>query len=293
MIRSMTAFARSEHASDIGSVAVEVRTVNSRHLDAMVRITSPFQALESRIKALVAQAVERGRVELSIAVRPQAEQAAPVALDPARARAQHAALTDLKNLLGLPDPITLAQVAAAPGVIVATDTTPDIEAFWPMVSGCVTDAMGQVQDMRSREGAFLADDMRGRLDAIAALTQSVQAEAAALPALYRDRLVERIADLTRDTVTPDPARLAQEVAFLADRSDISEELVRADSHMKQFRAVMADAAPGGRKLNFLLQEMNREYSTMGAKIGKAEAAHAIVAIKSELEKLREQVQNVE
>ena len=158
---------------------------------------------------------------------------------------------------------------------------------------CLKSALDQLDAMRKAEGDNMAADFKQRLDAIERMLQEIESEAAGLPDVYRQRLKERIDALTHGMVEIDEARIAQEAALLADRSDISEEIVRAKSHIQQFRARMHDDTPAGRPLNFLLQEFNREFNTMGAKSGKADMSHVIVAVKSELEKLREQIQNVE
>jgi uncharacterized protein (TIGR00255 family) len=158
---------------------------------------------------------------------------------------------------------------------------------------CLTSALNDLDAMRLAEGANLVRDFRERLDVIEANLEQIRSQATQLPLVYRQRLKERIDALTDGIVAIDQARLAQEAALLADRSDISEEIVRVSSHIQQFRERMDDDRPAGRPLNFLLQEFNREFNTMGAKSGKASMSHIIVAVKSELEKLREQVQNVE
>ena len=153
-------------------------------------------------------------------------------------------------------------------------------------------ALGGLDTMRTTEGLNLAKDLLARVDDIEKRLDIVETDAAALPALYRQRLMERIEILTTG-VEVDPVRLAQEAALLADKSDISEEIVRVRSHIQQFRDIIAADEPGGRKLNFLIQEFNREFNTMGSKSGKAALSHTIVELKSELEKIREQIQNIE
>ena len=147
--------------------------------------------------------------------------------------------------------------------------------------------------MRKKEGDFISDDMNKRLDHIENSVATIEKDANNLVPIYQERLKERITSLTRGLVEIDPARIAQEAAFLADRSDITEEITRAQSHLAQFRTIMQSDEPAGRKLNFLLQEFNREFNTMSAKVGNAALSHIIVNVKAEIEKLREQVQNVE
>jgi uncharacterized protein (TIGR00255 family) len=157
----------------------------------------------------------------------------------------------------------------------------------------LSEALASLDQMRLQEGNHIGEDFAQRLELIETHLDAIEKEAAGLPALYRDKLTSRIESLTQGVVELDPVRIAQEVAVMADRSDISEEIVRARSHMLQFRALAKGPEPAGRQLNFLLQEFNREFNTMGSKIGQADLAHSIVAVKAEIEKLREQVQNIE
>ncbi len=158
---------------------------------------------------------------------------------------------------------------------------------------CLSRALIDLETMRTKEGDFIADDLQARLDFIETCLIKIKTDSSNLINQYQERLKERIAALTQETVELDPGRLAQEAAYLADRSDISEEVVRAESHVKQFRHIMGSEEPGGRKLNFLLQELHREFNTIGSKIGQAETSHRVVDVKAELEKIREQIQNVE
>ena len=164
---------------------------------------------------------------------------------------------------------------------------------WGVVEPCVKETLANLDAMRIREGENIADDLCMRLEKIEEYLVEINDNSQGLFEVYRSRLKERILALAKDVVKLDAGRIEQEAALLADKSDISEELVRAASHIKQFKTIMAGPDASGQPLNFLLQEMNREFNTIGSKTGKAEVAHAVVAVKSELEKLREQVQNVE
>jgi len=293
MIRSMTAFGRAEQSADFGSVTVEVRAVNSRHLDLVQRLPASFAALEDRIKGLVSQRVSRGRIEMRIQIQEGTQATNGFELDEHKAQAFYQALVRMKASLNLPGRISIAQMAAIPGLIRPAENGTDMDAIWPVVSETITQALNAMDAMRRTEGEFLARDMGARIDWIAASLDRIQDLAKNLAAQYAERLKDRIVEMTRGGVEIDPARIAQEAAFLADRADISEEIVRSRSHLAQFRAMMADPEPAGRKLNFLTQELGREFNTMGVKVGHAQAAHIIVDIKSEIEKIREQIQNVE
>jgi uncharacterized protein (TIGR00255 family) len=179
------------------------------------------------------------------------------------------------------------------GIIKPVETVTEAESIWPVIKGCLTVALDDLETMQKKEGDFIAGDLLKRLDYIEDCIGEIEHDSGELLYHYQQRLRERISALTREIVELDPGRLAQEAAFLADRSDISEEIVRAKSHIQQFRHIMDSEEPGGRKLNFLLQELHREFNTMGSKIGQADTSHRIVDVKSELEKIREQIQNVE
>jgi uncharacterized protein (TIGR00255 family) len=293
MIKSMTAYTRQEESAENLSVVVEARCYNSRHLDLSLRLSHGYQALEERIKKQVAGTVTRGRVEMNVQITYQADDACTYEVDLAKAKAYQNAAEELRQALGMRDPLRLEQIVAAGGILRPGEVARDPEQFWPPVSVCLKNALADLDAMRIREGAFLATDFDQRLFEIKARLERIRADAEQLPLIYRERLRERLTTLTEGIVEIDADRIVQEAAILAEKSDISEEIVRAESHLQQFRALMADGEPAGRKLNFLLQELNREFNTMGSKISKSEAAHLIVEVKAELEKIREQVQNVE
>lgn len=293
MIKSMTAYARSENQTAACIVRVEVRSFNSRHLDVALKLTHGFESLEERIKGIIAESVARGRVDIRVQIQDASEAGIAFEVNLPRARAYHEALTQLNQALDLTGQTSLETVLSAGGMIQAVEVEKDVDAVWPQLEPCLRTAMTELDAMRRVEGDNMARDFRQRLDAIETMLTEIGDQAAQLPDMVRQRLKERIEALTHGVVAIDQTRIAQEAALLADRSDISEEIVRANSHIQQFRALMEDDTPAGRPLNFLLQEFNREFNTMGSKSGKATMSHIIVAVKSELEKLREQIQNVE
>lgn len=293
MITSMTGFASAAATAENIAVTVEMRTYNSRNLDLSLRVSPGDPGLEERIRALLSGRLVRGRVEVKIQVETTVDDAARVEVDMSRARALVAVLKRLQADLGLDGAPSLELLMACGGILQNAAPETDVERVWPTLEACLTQALGELDAMRGREGRYLAQDLAARLDRVEGALKEIAGNAAGLTVIYQERLRERIATLTQGLVEIDHTRLAQEVAFLAERSDISEELVRAESHIRQFRGIMAAPEAGGRKLNFLLQELNREFNTMGSKIGSADVAHAVVDVKSELEKIREQVQNVE
>lgn len=293
MITSMTGYASAAATSGSVTVTIELRTYNSRALDLSLRLPSGYADLEERVRAAVAAALTRGRVEARVQIEDASEAAATVEPDLARGRAVFAALERVRTELGAPGTVSLELLVGAGGLLKALQPKPDIEAVGVLVEGALAQALQALNAMRATEGRALARDLEMRLGLVEEGLGAIRSRSADLVLHYQERLKERIGALTQGLVSVDPARIAQEAAFLADRSDISEELVRAESHLQQFRAIMAAPAPAGRKLNFLLQELNREFNTMGSKISNAPAAHLVVDVKTELEKIREQIQNVE
>jgi uncharacterized protein (TIGR00255 family) len=293
MINSMTAFARAEQTVAALTVGVEIRTYNSRHLDVVLRLPHGYHPLEDKIRARLSQELARGRVELKLTLRDASEAANAFEVNLPRAAAYCDALRRLKAALDLQGDLRLELLAAAPDLIKPAEAARDLQAEWAVIGAVIDQALETLVAMRRAEGRFLADDFQERLARIEAWLEQIAQASGGLLDHYQARLRERIAALTQGLVELDPTRIAQETAFLADRSDISEEIVRARSHIQQFRAAMAAAEPGGRKLNFLLQEFSREFNTMGSKTEKASVAHLVVEVKCELEKIREQVQNVE
>ena len=292
MIKSMTAFAEASHTVDNITCNVEIRTYNSRHLDVALYLPRAFSRLEDGVKKQVGHHVARGRVEIRVALEEQAGDTPLFQVDLPRAQGYFKALSTLRDQFDLKDPVTLSHILEGRDMIQAAENKTDADQVEAVLFQAVDMALGGLDTMRTTEGINLAQDLLARVDDIEKRLDIVETDAAALPALYRQRLMERIEILTAG-VEVDPVRLAQEAALLADKSDISEEIVRVRSHIQQFRDIMAADEPGGRKLNFLIQEFNREFNTMGSKSGKAALSHTIVELKSELEKIREQIQNIE
>ena len=293
MIKSMTAFATVEKTVDELAVTVDIRSYNSRHIDIFLRVPPAYKSLEDRIKSLISNRVARGRVEVRVQIDDRAEEAAGLEIDYARATGVMAAFKELKSEFNLKNDITLDMLVGAGGIFKPVEKLPNEDVLWTAVKDCTSLALDDLEAMRQKEGDFIAEDIGRRLDFINDCLKQIKKGSKDLLVQYQERLKERISLLTQNMVELDLARVAQEAAFLADRSDISEEIVRAASHLNQFNLIMNAVEPAGRKLNFLLQELNREFNTMGSKIGNAEMAHLVIDVKSELEKIREQIQNVE
>lgn len=289
----MTAFAAAENTVDELTVKIEIRSYNSRHLDIFLRTPSACQPFEDKIKGLIADRVTRGRLETRVQVEDSSDEALALEVDFPRAKALVAALKELKSQFDLKNDITLEMLIGGGGIIKTVEKNENEDIVWAAVKNCMHLALDDLEAMRQKEGDFITEDFRHRLNFISACLKKIRKKSNGLLAQYQERLKERVSLLTQGIVELEPARIAQEAAFLADRSDISEEIVRVESHLEQFNQIMNAVEPAGRKLNFLLQELNREFNTMGSKIGNAQVAYLIIDIKSELEKIREQIQNVE
>ena len=293
MMKSMTAYARAEKTIGEINVSTEIRSYNSRYIDVSLRIMHGYNILEEKIKTLITEKIARGRIEVSLQINDGSEEAYNFEINIPKARAYFNRLAQLKDQLDIHSEITVDLLVREGGVIRSVEIDRDMDAVWPVVRDCVDEALNSLVEMRKKEGEFIALDIDGRINRIEKSIHQIEKESSDLLYLYQQRLKERIMALTRGIVEIDPERIAQEAAFLADKSDISEEIVRVASHIKQFRTIMKSEEPAGRKLNFLLQELNREFNTMGSKTEKAHVSHIIVEVKSELEKIREQLQNVE
>ncbi len=294
MIKSMTAFARAEKTIETFSVLTEIRSYNSRYLDTVLRIPNEYLCLEERIKGLISSRISRGRIEVMMRIRNDYDETYDFEIDASLAKAYHQVLVQLKDMFNIRSEISLDQLAGASGIIKTREINVDIESRWVVIKECVVQAIEDLEAMRKREGGHIWQDLSSRLDDIEKSVDRIENQSSNLIRYYQERLKDRISILLNDLVEIDPGRIAQEAAFMADKSDISEEIVRAKSHIEEFRSIMdSDEPSAGRKLNFLLQEFNREFNTMGSKVANEHISHIIVDIKSELEKMREQVQNLE
>jgi uncharacterized protein (TIGR00255 family) len=296
LIRSMTGFGRAGFAVGELRFDVEVRTVNHRHLDARVRLPRFMADREAQCKARVREHLARGKVDLSVS--PASGSASGVRLEiDAQVAEQYLAaarrLTDRHHLSGA---LEVAALLSLPGVVQFAEPGLPEEDLSRELAGGVDAALAAADAMRVVEGEALDREFRTRLERVLALVDSLEARKDAVQQAVRDRLRKRSEQLRQETGLLDEMRLHQEIVIAADRLDVSEELARLRSHVDQFRAVLDAAGPGqpvGRRLDFLLQEMGREANTVGSKGSDAAVAHDVVDLKTELERIREQVQNVE
>jgi uncharacterized protein (TIGR00255 family) len=292
MIHSMTGFGRKQAPWGDGSVAVEVRAVNHRFLEVACRLPRPLQGMEEAFKKAVQQRCRRGRVDLTVTIQAGKGRGGLINLDQPLATQYHRALRRLKASLKLPGVIDVALIAGLRDVLTVSEQSPEDSTLSALVHQLADDALDQMLAMRKQEGLALAKDMQGRLQIMKDHRSAVAGRA---PLVVQDafgRMKERVEKLLGGDA-PDIPRLHQELAMYADRGDITEEIVRLDSHMLQFDQQLARMESVGKTLEFLLQEMGREVNTIGSKANDAAIAGHVVQMKSELERLREQVQNVE
>ena len=292
-MRSMTGYGRGEHARDGFKITVEVNSVNRKQSDITVNLPAGLDELEPRIRDEINALLSRGRINAVIACHRHAgKDTAPVELDQALARAYVKAIRQLQRQTKLPGEVTLDTVLRAPGVLKLADATLDATALWPGIESALRHALDQVVRMREQEGKHLAGDLTTRLDLIVAGLAVIRTAIPVAMQRFREQLHARVREAGLE-VPVDDERLAKEVVFFADRCDVTEELTRLESHLQQFRASLKSATPVGRTLDFLAQEMNREINTIGSKANAAEISQQVVKLKAELEKIREQVQNIE
>ncbi len=293
MIKSMTAFSQGSNAHGTITADVTIRSYNSRHLDIAFYCPESCQVFEEDIKKIVSKVHGRGRIEIKLFIRDDAKDLDQFEVDEAKASSYFQALKKIKQDLNLSADICLTDILAARNVIVPSKKEQDSKNLWEAIGPCIETVSINLDLMRKEEGKNLYSDLNSRIDYIEKNLKKIEKDAAKIPLIYKQRLMERISYLTSDTKELDPVRISQEAAILADKSDVSEEIVRLYSHIKQFRDILDSDNSQGRKLNFLIQEFNREFNTIGSKAGNASLSHRVVDLKSELEKIREQVQNIE
>lgn len=289
-MRSMTGYGRRSLARDGREMTVEVKTVNHRFLDVALRMPRHLGFAEDQVRRQLSETLSRGHADVSVQYRNTRPDARRVVCDPALAAAYRDAMAALSAATGAENSVPLSQYALLPDVLTVTENEEDQEAVSALLSDTLALALQDVQVLRAREGEALKADLTVHLQLLEKLRQQIAARAPGVVEDYRLRLLQRIQEL--GVVSPDESRVVQEVAIFADRAAIDEELSRLDSHIRQAYRLMEES-PCGSKLNFLVQEMNREVNTIGSKALDSDIAKMVVDAKSEIEKLREQIQNVE
>jgi uncharacterized protein (TIGR00255 family) len=292
MIESMTGYGQGETEGDGVKVTVEVRSVNNRFLDQQIRLPRFLHPLESRVRETAGSFISRGKLNLSLTWEQMDEGAVSITVDLETARELRKLLEQLKTSLDLEGEVRLEHLMNFSEIFQQERQEWDPDRAWSPVEQAVRQAMEQLRKMRRKEGRQLEKDMVARLDHLEELLDEIESSYPDNVREIQKRLRERISELI-EAPQVDEQRLAMEVAILAEKADITEECVRFRSHIKLFRQALEADGPVGRKLNFLLQELNREANTMTSKANDVTVAHRVVEIKEDIERIREQVQNVE
>jgi uncharacterized protein (TIGR00255 family) len=288
----MTGFGRGSAGVGEWQAAVEITSVNRKQAEVVIQTAHELNELDSRLRKVVLRSISRGRIQVVIHLESSAQSAEVFSINPFLAKAYAQGLAEISTVVGYPVQPTAADFQRQPGIIANGNREIDAEAAWLAIEPALMLALSQLVAMRTREGDHLRTDFLERLDSLAGLIQSIHTEAPARLIHQRESMLLRLseADLPLDL---NDERVIKEIAIFADRCDISEEITRLGSHLMKFREYLAAAEPPGRALDFLCQELFRELNTLGSKAHSASIAHTIVAAKTELEKIREQVQNVE
>lgn len=292
LIKSMTGFGRSSLALENMDVLVEMRSVNHRFLEISVRAPHAYSYLEDRLKKQIQQRALRGKIDISVTIQHHGSDGLEVEVNSELAAAYVNALRKANEQLSLEDDLTLTSVMRFSDIFSLRKVQLDEEKMWETILPAVTDAADKFLEMRITEGNKLYEDLKQRLDTLESMLKKVEEHAPETAKRYYDKLYAKICEILAERET-DEARIMTEAAIFADRIAIDEETVRLGSHIEQFRNLLDSKEPVGRKLDFLVQEMNREVNTMGSKAQDLAVTRLVVDMKSEIEKMREQIQNIE
>ena len=290
-MRSMTGYGSGKIRKNGWEVTVDLKTVNHRFLDLSLRLPRNLAFLEQTVREQVGRKIRRGHVDVFLTVTRTEGSASQVDCDPELAALYVQAAVQIAAKTGVPNDVTVSRLMQQDGVITLTEAEMDEEAVTEACGEAAAEAAAQVIQMREKEGLHLREDLKTHLDATSDLREKICGRAPLVVAEYREKLEGRLKQLVTDGV--EPQRLAQEVAIIADRCAIDEELARLESHIRQMNQYLDAEGETGKKMDFLIQEMNREANTIGSKASDAVIAQYVVDLKSEIEKLREQIQNVE
>ena len=293
-MKSMTGYGRGECAQDGFKLTVELSSVNRKQAEVSVTLPREVESLESQIRDAINRHVARGRVNARVTLEAaEGKLSARKHINEPLAKAYAAEFARLAKQLKLSGEVTLDQVLRAPGVFQTDEELAGTEDLWATVEKALNQSLAALIKMREREGAHLAKDLSARVAILRAAVDKIQKQAPTTAENYRQNLLERIKSAGVEGIAPDDERMMKEVVLFADRSDISEELTRLQSHFQQFADCVKSKEPVGRTLDFLAQEMNREINTIGSKANDAVISREVVTLKAELEKFREQALNVE
>ncbi|HSH36173.1 MAG TPA: YicC/YloC family endoribonuclease [Schnuerera sp.] len=293
MIKSMTGFGRGESTNGIHNFSLEIKTVNHRYNDIVLKIPKHLNYLEEKIKKRIKNSINRGRVEVYINLEYISKSSIDVKVDMLLAKAYKTGVETIKKQLDIKDEVKLAHILSFPEIITTERKEMDEDITWDCLKTALDMALEKVINMRKEEGNILKKDMESQIVKIEKMMGEIEIRSPLVVEEYKEKLKNRIEELLDEDYNLDEERLNNEIAFFADRSDINEEIVRVNSHIRQFIKTLEEIEPVGRKLDFIIQEMNREVNTIGSKANDLVIGNYVIDIKSELEKIREQAQNVE
>ena len=293
MAISMTGFGRGEYKDDNYQFLVECKTINHKYADINIRLPRKLSFLEDKARILVKDYIKRGRVDLYIKLDLLGSEDVNLKFDEALATQYVSILKQIKDKFDLVDDISVMNIAKFPDVIKTEEKEDDEDKLWSMLKVALENALLKLKEMRSEEGKKLAEDIQNRCDLLKNYIEDIEKYSYNVVIDYKEKLKNRISDMLEDPSIIDESRLAQEVAIYADKSSITEEIVRFKSHIEQLKKTIKKNESIGRKIDFLIQEMNRETNTIGSKSSDLNITNLVVEVKSELEKIREQIQNIE
>ena len=292
MVKSMTGYGRAREMRSGRDITVEVRSVNNRYLDCTVKLPRAYIFAEDAIKTRVQKAISRGKVDVFVTIDTSAADVAVVQVNEGLAKGYYDALMHLKNSFALSGDVTPEVLARFPDVLTVTKAEEDLESVAADICAVLDEALAAYNAMRTVEGGKLREDIAGRADIIEAVVGKVEERSPQTVAAYREKLLARMQEVLQSTAI-DESRILTEAAIFADKIAVDEETVRLRSHLSQLRTMLESDQPIGRKLDFLIQEVNRECNTIGSKCNDLTIAQDVVNMKAEVEKIREQVQNIE
>lgn len=294
MIKSMTGFGRGEFQDEKRNIIVEIKSVNHRYADVNVKMPRRYSFVEDKVKAKVKEEAKRGKLEVSIMVENLAESDLNIKLNKDVARQYLESLNELKETFDVDGSVTLQYLSSLPDVIKAIPDVEDEEEITKAILAAVGSALAGLEEMRAVEGEKLAKDLIAKGDTIKGLVDQIEKRAPEVPKAYAEKLKNRIEELLAGSVQVPQDRIMLEAAIFADKCAIDEEITRLNSHIQQLKSIITQSTqPDGKKLDFLVQEMNREANTIGSKANDIEITNLMLQIKAEIEKVREQVQNIE
>jgi len=294
VLKSMTGFGRGEFIDSNYRIIVEIKAVNHRYNEIVIRMPKTLGSLEDKIRRTIANTILRGRVDAFITIDEYGDKKKAVRVDKELAMAYHNAMRELADLLKMPASDNIYHLSKYPEVLKVEEVSEDLEQLWPKLLTAIEAAITNLMKMREAEGTNIEHDLLARVSKLQTYIGEVEARAPQILVEYREKLLARMRDLLAAVgAEPDETRLLQETAIFADRTNFTEEIVRLKSHLAQFYATVKSPDAVGRKLDFIVQEINRETNTIASKANDSTVANIVVEIKSEIEKVREQIQNIE